>query len=150
MKPTDVPFWDAVERIRATDSRYRREAYGFVMVALGITVQSLPPERRLDPQARHLSGQELLRGITALARREFGLMAPTVFREWGVQTAADIGEIVFQLVECGQLGARPEDRHEDFLGGPDLLRTLTEGLELGVPPFPSRKPPLGTSSGNPL
>jgi uncharacterized repeat protein (TIGR04138 family) len=150
MVPAEVPFWDAVDRIRAADPRYRREAYGFVMVALGVTVQSLPSERRDHPQRRHLSGQELLQGITVLARREFGLMAPTVFREWGFQTAADIGELVFQLVECGQLGARPEDAREDFAGGPDLMSSLIQGLEIGAPPFSGRKPPLGTGSGNPL
>lgn len=136
MTPSDESFWDVVERIRARDPRYRREAYGFVMMALGLTVQGLPEERRDDPQHRHLSGQELLRGVVALARREFGLMAPTVFREWGIGTSADLGEMVFQLVEQGQLHARPEDRREDFLGGPDLDRMLTEGLDLGVPGAP--------------
>ena len=90
MSPTDLPFWDAVDRIRAVDARYRREAYGFVMAALGRTVRSLPRERLADPERRHLSGLELLRGVVALARREFGLLAPTVFREWGLVTAATI------------------------------------------------------------
>jgi uncharacterized repeat protein (TIGR04138 family) len=103
------------------------------MAALGATVQALPPERLADPERRHLSGQELLLGVVSLARREFGLMAPTVFREWAVATSADIGAIVFQLVGIGQLSARPEDRPEDFAGGPDLMRALSEGLDLGVP-----------------
>jgi uncharacterized repeat protein (TIGR04138 family) len=134
--PRDDSFWDVVDGIRARDPRYRREAYGFVMIALGVTVQQLPPERRADPERRHLSGQELLRGIVAVARREFGMMAETVFGEWGLRSAADLGEVVFQLVEHGQLHARPEDRREDFLGGPELARLLTEGLDLGVPRAP--------------
>lgn len=121
-------LWDAVDRIRASDPRYRREAYGFVMVALGETVQGLPAERLAHPERRHLTGQELLRGVVAMARREYGPLAPMVFREWGLRTSADVGELVFQLVECGQLGARPEDRREDF-HGPDLMRLL--GAELG-------------------
>jgi uncharacterized repeat protein (TIGR04138 family) len=133
MSATHTPFWDAVDRIRAERPTYRREAYGFVLAALGATVQALPEERRADPARRHLSGQELVRGVVALARHEFGLMAPTVFREWGVHAATDLGEIVFQLVEAGQLSARPEDRREDFAGGPDLLRAISEGLDLGVP-----------------
>jgi len=133
MSPTDLPFWDAVDRIRLADPRYRREAYGFVMAALGTTVQSLPEERLADPERRHLSGQELVHGAVALARREFGLMAPTVFREWGVGKAEDLGSIVFQLVEIGQLSARPEDRPEDFAGGPDLLWSLSDGLDLEIP-----------------
>ncbi len=132
MTAPEVPFWDAVDRIRAEDPRFRREAYGFVMFALGVAVQALPPERRADAARRHLSGPELLQGVVAAARREFGVMAPTVFREWGLRTAADLGELVFQLVESGQLSARPEDRREDF-AGPDLMRLLGQGLELGTP-----------------
>lgn len=133
MNPMDVPFWQAVDRIREVEPRYRREAYGFVMLALGLTVQRLPEERRADPARRHLSGRELLRGVVGTARDEFGLMAPTVFEEWGMRANEDVGEIVFQLVEHRQLAARPEDRREDFAGPPDLLSELSEGLDLNVP-----------------
>jgi uncharacterized repeat protein (TIGR04138 family) len=147
MSPTDLPFWDAVDRIRAVDARYRREAYGFVMAALGRTVRSLPRDRLADPERRHLSGLELLRGVVALARREFGLLAPTVFREWGLVAAADLGTLVFQLVGAGQLSARAEDRIEDFAGGPDLMRALSEGLDLDVPTPRERRPPLAPGGG---
>lgn len=151
MSQNPPSFWDVVDRIRAARPGYRREAYGFVVAALGHTVEALSPERRADPERRHLSGQELLRGTVELARREFGLMAPAVFREWGVLASTDVGEIVFQLVEAGQLSARGEDRREDFAGGPDLLRALSEGLDLGVPgrrePSPRRGP--GSAGGGP-
>ena len=127
MSPSDQAFWDAVDRIRARNPSYRREAYGFVMAALGHVVAALPRGRRLDPERRHLSGQELLSGAVGFARREFGLLAPTVFREWGVTASADVGEIVFQLVEEGQLSARHEDRREDFAGGPELMHALSDG-----------------------
>ncbi|HTR97710.1 MAG TPA: Minf_1886 family protein [Candidatus Acidoferrales bacterium] len=120
----ETGFWDAVDALRAQRRRYAREAYGFVVGALGATVQALPEARRADAATRHLSGQELLGGVVALARREFGPMAPTVFAEWGVVGALDVGEIVFELVGCGQLSARPEDSIEDFRGGPDLMRML--------------------------
>jgi uncharacterized repeat protein (TIGR04138 family) len=133
MNASEPTFWDAVDSIRERDGAYRREAYGFVVAALGVVVQALPEERRADPDRRHLSGQELLRGVVRLARDEFGLMASTVFREWGVVRSADIGRIVFQLVENGQLSARPEDRVEDFEGGPELLEALAHDIDLGTP-----------------
>jgi uncharacterized repeat protein (TIGR04138 family) len=34
--------------------------------------------------------------------------------EWGVYTTGDIGTIVFIMVQAGLLGARPEDKPEDF------------------------------------
>lgn len=120
----DGSFWDAVDRIRDQDPRFRREAYGFVVAALGLAVEKLPQERRDDPIRRHLTGQELVSGVIAFARREFGGMAPTVFEEWGVVRGEDIGDIVFQLVGEQQLSARPEDTIDAFRDGPDLLRAL--------------------------
>jgi uncharacterized repeat protein (TIGR04138 family) len=120
---SEQSFWDVVEGIRESDPRFRREAYGFLMAALGATVQALPAERLDDPVRRHLSGRELLTGLARLAREEFGQLAPTVFREWGVTSGEDVGEMVFHLVRRGQLSARPEDTLDDFRGY-DLLRGL--------------------------
>ena len=130
MSSSELLFWDVVDGIRESEPRYRREAYGFVVAALGSTVQALPPERLADPALRHLTGGELLRGLVQLARREFGVLGPTVFREWGVLTGEDIGRIVFRLVECGELSARPEDTLADFRDF-DLFGGLTKGLEIG-------------------
>ena len=145
MGTAQPPFWDTVDQIRAERPRYRREAYGFVVAALHRTVEALPAERRADPERRHLTGQELLRGVIALGRDEFGLMAPTVFREWGLMESGDVGEIVFELIDAGQLSARREDRREDF-DGPDLLRALSDGLDLGVP---GRREPSPPGAGRP-
>ncbi len=140
-------FWEIVAGIRELHPRYRPEAYGFVMAALATTVEALPAARRVDPLRRHLSAQELLSGVAALARREFGRLAPMVFREWGVRASEDVGEIVFQLIGVGQLGARPEDRAEDFSGGIDLQAALASGPELESQPpaggFSRSTPPGG-------
>jgi len=146
MTAREVPFWEAVDHIRARRPRYRREAYGFVMLALGHVVEGLPDERRANPQQRHVSGQELLRGVIEVARSEFGPLAPMVFREWGVVRASDVGEIVFDLVESGQLSARPEDRREDFSGA-DLLGLLA--AEPGPPPGSPSTGPKPRSGGAP-
>lgn len=133
MSDPDRVFWAAVEALRAREPRYAREAYAFVMNALAHVARGLPPERRADAQRRHLSGGELLAGVIDLARTEYGVMAPTVFREWGLITGDDVGRIVFELVEAGQLSARPEDRPEDFAGVPDLLERVRSGFEFGSP-----------------
>jgi uncharacterized repeat protein (TIGR04138 family) len=49
-----------------------------------------------------------------------------VFQEWGVRRGEDVGAIVFELVEAGQLSARPEDTIEDFREWPDLTRALAD------------------------
>lgn len=70
----------------------------------------------------------------ALARGEFGFLAPTVFAEWGVRSGEDIGQIVFDLAGAGQLSARPEDSIADFAGHLALLGELAEGVEFGSGP----------------
>lgn len=129
----ETTFWDTVDALRETHPRYAREAYGFVVGALGETVRALPPERVADPERRHLSGRELLAGVVSLAVREFGPMAEAVFREWGLRASEDVGEIVFELVRAGQLSARPEDTMDDFRGGFDLVAGLRRGAEGGPP-----------------
>ncbi|MCC6348091.1 MAG: hypothetical protein IT347_00675 [Candidatus Eisenbacteria bacterium] len=123
----ETTFWATVDALREARPRYAREAYGFVVAALGETVKALPRERLEDERRRHLSGQELLAGVVAMARREFGPMAPVVFREWGVVMAEDVGEIVFELVRTEQLSARPEDTLDDFRAGFDLEAGLRTG-----------------------
>jgi uncharacterized repeat protein (TIGR04138 family) len=129
MSPTDHAFWDAVDHILEAGATYRREAYPFVVGALGTAVAGLPEERRADPERRHLSGRELLEAVMTLARHEFGPLAGTVFREWGVTCGEDVGHIVFQLVEAGQLSARPEDTLADFTAVHDLPAALEAGAE---------------------
>ena len=127
-------FRDAVDKLRARGSRFAREAYVFLVAALGETVRALPAERVADPARRHLSGRELTDGIIRIAREEFGALAPMVFQEWGVRSTEDIGTIVFELVQAGQLSARPEDTMSDFSCRGDLLAALAEPL----PPSPPR------------
>jgi uncharacterized repeat protein (TIGR04138 family) len=96
-----------LETLATEDSRYKLEAYVFVINAVEFTMRSL---RRRG----HVSGRELLEGIKGLARREFGPMAKSVFESWGVTTTADFGEIVFRLVGAGILGKTDQDSLEDF------------------------------------
>jgi len=125
-------FRDAVDELRSRGSRFAREAYVFVVAALGETVRQLPRARRDDPERRHLTGAELTRGVIRIARDEYGELAPMVFREWGVHATEDIGAIVFELVEAGQLSARPEDTLEDFRTGIDLTAALAAPAEASL------------------
>lgn len=127
----ETTFWDAVDALREREVGYAREAYGFVAGALSATVQSLPPERLADGDRRHLSGGELVLGVIRMAREEFGVLAPMVFREWGVTSGEDIGRIVFQLVAANQLSAREQDTMADFVAGPDLLESLSHVPDFG-------------------
>ncbi len=114
-----VDFDEAVRRCALNrDRRYSVHAYEFVYAALGFTQQAMGRDSGGSGEpCRHLSGQELLEGIRRLAIERFGLLALPVMKQWGVHRTEDFGEIVFNLIECGQLRKTEEDTRSDFAGG---------------------------------
>jgi uncharacterized repeat protein (TIGR04138 family) len=118
------------------DPRYAYEAYEFLFYALHHTQKMLgrEPDAGADPEAaeaapqNHVSGPELLEGIRELALREFGLMARTVFRLWGVERTDDFGEMVFNLIDAKLMSKTSEDRREDFQAVYNLDEALVQGF----------------------
>jgi uncharacterized repeat protein (TIGR04138 family) len=106
----DMLRYVVVER----DQRYDVDAYLFVREALTYTVKKL--KKNASGEDRHVSGQELAEGIRDYALEQFGPMALTVLNSWGIERTDDFGEIVFNLIEIGELGMQEEDRKEDFNG----------------------------------
>jgi uncharacterized repeat protein (TIGR04138 family) len=125
------------------DPRFTYEAYDFVCEAVSYTQDRLGRVAEDDEDAsdRHVSGTELLRGTCELAIREFGLMAPVVFKQWGIRSTDDLGEIVFKLIQAERLSKSDRDDPEDFHDVFDLDKALAEGFELtlGEPERNSRR-----------
>ncbi|HJU69636.1 MAG TPA: Minf_1886 family protein [Gemmatimonadaceae bacterium] len=97
-----------VERIRARDPRFHERAYLFVLAALEFSQLRLP-------ERRHISGRELVEACRDLALERYGVMAPVVLEHWAVRTTADLGDIVFTLVDLGLLISQPTDTRDDFV-----------------------------------
>jgi uncharacterized repeat protein (TIGR04138 family) len=117
------------------DPRYAYEAYEFVFAALTHTHKLLGRVPREDVAAepqQHVSGPELLEGIRDLALREFGFMARTVFRRWGIDKTDDFGEIVFNLIEATLMSKTNEDSRRDFQGVYDLDHALLDGFRINL------------------
>jgi uncharacterized repeat protein (TIGR04138 family) len=119
------------------DSRYAYEAYEFTFQALHHAQKLLgrePPEDArpagVVESKHHVSGPELLEGVRDLALHEFGLMARTVFRLWGIRSTADFGEIVFNLIDAGLMSGTSEDRREDFHNVYDLDTALVQNFRI--------------------
>jgi uncharacterized repeat protein (TIGR04138 family) len=124
-------LFDIVRR----DPRYAYEAYEFIFAALEYTHQMLDkqaPEKG-ERGLRHVSGSELMRGVRELALQEFGLMARTVFRQWGVNATGDFGNIVFNLIEAELMSKTPEDSLADFQNQYDLDQALVRDFRLELP-----------------
>ena len=119
-----------LEEVVERDPRYPYEAYEFIFAALAHTQKLLGRLPRAEAEeeteegeaepCHHVSGAELLHGVRDLALREFGLMARTVFRMWGINNTSDFGEIVFNLIEAGLMSKTDEDTRADFADIYDL------------------------------
>jgi uncharacterized repeat protein (TIGR04138 family) len=119
------------------DPRYAYEAYEFVYAALRHAQQTLgrePPTemKKTSEGDYHVTGPQLLEGVRDLALREFGLMARTVFRTWGINRTADIGEIVFNLVAANLMSKTDEDNRDDFRDVYDLDRVLVHDYRIDL------------------
>jgi uncharacterized repeat protein (TIGR04138 family) len=96
-----------MDRIRLKEPRFDERAYLFVLGALEYCQQ------RLD-ERRHISGKELALACRDLALEKFGVMAGLVLEHWGVRSSADLGDVVFTLVDLGLLMSQPSDSREEF------------------------------------
>ncbi|MDP6125657.1 MAG: hypothetical protein QGH20_07885 [Candidatus Latescibacteria bacterium] len=108
MPPDEQEFFQRVEALADRDGRYRRDAYLFVLGALSHTYDHVVKDQR------HVTGPELLMGISDYALDQFGPMTKTVFDHWCVTETQDFGEIVFAMVEAGLMGKTDEDSIDDF------------------------------------
>jgi uncharacterized repeat protein (TIGR04138 family) len=114
-----------IEELVRRDPRYPPEAYEFVFDALSYANKRLRRVRADGPLTpsplagegrgeEHVSVAEFFEGLRELALRDFGLMAPTVFSQWGVHRTDDFGEIVFNLIGAGLLDPTTADDRGAF------------------------------------
>ncbi len=95
--------------------RYHANAYQFLFAALRFTQQQLGRgETGAGDEEAHISGPELLYGISDLAIEKFGLLTLAVFHSWGVQSTDDFGRMVFELIERGEMRKTDRDQLTDF------------------------------------
>ena len=116
-----------IAKLLKDDRRYKIDAYAFVFEALNYAHTKLgmgterpaeseegEPEDTSRETERHLTGQQLCEAIRQYALEQYGYMAKCVLNTWGVHNTGDFGEIVFNLINIGQMRKTTEDRREDF------------------------------------
>lgn len=105
----ELAFRDGImDQIRLRERRFDEHAYLFVLSALEFC------QARLT-ERRHITGRELAIACRDLAIDRFGVLARHVLNYWGVRATADLGDIVFTLVELNLLISQPTDTRDDFL-----------------------------------
>lgn len=142
------------------DGRYSLDAYLFVLEALTYAQETLgfgqePPIEELEPpradeaQAagrtrsrprrerrraeRHVSGQQLCEAARQFGQQQYGFLAKTVLATWGIRATADIGEIVFNMIDIGQMRKTRSDKREDFHDVFDFDDAFARDLAFAVP-----------------
>ena len=111
----DSELKNKIFKLEKADPRYAAEAYVFVSEAVNFTVSRLN-------EHRHVTARELLGGMREFAEKEYGVLARDVLNSWGVFTASDIGDLVYNLIGVELLSASPGDKRSDF--------------DIDYPPFP--------------
>ena len=142
------------------DRRYSLDAYLFVLESLTYAQETLgfgqePPAEELDPPRadeaaatgrtrsrprrerrraeRHVSGQQLCEAARQFGQQQYGFLAKTVLATWGLRSTADIGEIVFNMIDIGQMRKTRKDKREDFHDVYDFNEAFTRDLSFSVP-----------------
>lgn len=115
-------------------SRYHRNAYHFVFSALQFTQEKLKrtASHVLHEEEAHINGAELCEGLRELALQKFGLLTRTVLRSWGVTSTDDIGRIVFELIERGEMRKTDQDARDDFFDVYDFGDAFDRGYSVDV------------------
>jgi uncharacterized repeat protein (TIGR04138 family) len=139
-----------LSKLLARDKRYKFEAYAFVFESLNYAQEKMglgqerpteeeeveaPPKSKEGRKVeRHMTGQQLCEAIRQYALEQFGLMAKAVLNSWGVQSTGDIGNIVFNLIEIGQMRKTKQDAREDFDNVFDFDKALVQDFKIAPQP----------------
>ena len=151
------PLFQLLQR----DRRYTLDAYLFVLESLSFAQESLglgaePAAEELEPAAepveqrptkskakggksrgrqaeRHVSGQQLCEAARLYGLQQYGYLAPKVLEAWGITRTADFGEIVFNMIDIGQMRKTRSDKREDFHAVYDFGDAFARDLEFVVP-----------------
>jgi uncharacterized repeat protein (TIGR04138 family) len=100
-------LYKIIDSIASHEKRYSKEAYKFINDAVNYTVNQ-------KNSNSHVSAKELLAGISQFAIKKYSIFYEEIFKQWGIRTPQDVGNIVFLLIKQKVLGASPEDSLEDF------------------------------------
>lgn len=93
----------------ARDIRFSLPGYEFVLNGLEFYLTSIG-------EKRHVSGQELSKGLLFFSHKQFGPLAQNVLESWGIKTTDDFGYIVYNMISLGIMSKQPEDTLEHFSG----------------------------------
>jgi uncharacterized repeat protein (TIGR04138 family) len=131
MPPSNEPARQkSLQQVARDAGLYPAEAYEFVQRGLSFTVQKVHGRRDESDASRHVSGQQLCHGLRDFALTQWGMLARTVLRRWGIHSTVDFGQIVFSLIDAGQMQRTDDDTIEDFRNVFDFRTAFEAGYRI--------------------
>ena len=116
----NAEFEEKINNILAGDTRFPAQAYELISDAVAF----LSARRRQNGDTGHVSGKELVEGVLNFVANEYGVLSAVLLQRWKVCKAADVGEVVFNMVGVGLLAVSEEDSRQDFEFELDLIDAL--------------------------
>jgi uncharacterized repeat protein (TIGR04138 family) len=92
--------------------------------------QAIEEAGGFDKLNRHVSGVELCWAMRDFALLRWGALASVVLRAWGITQTADLGNLVFALIEAGRLQKQSHDHLEDFHDVFDFKEALDDAFRV--------------------
>ena len=118
----------------ARKTKYPLDAFAFVQRGLDYTVRRThgehAAEARETDESRHVSGKQLCQGLRDFALQQYGLMARSVLRRWGITGCEDFGRIVFAMVDAQLMRKTDDDTIDDFTDVFDFAEAFSRELVL--------------------
>ncbi len=116
---------DRLASVVSRDARYPIDAYEFVLEAIASARTRrrrarLKPrgeksaKKPVDPIRTHVTGRDVCDLVKELAVEKYGFMARMMLDRWGVRSTSHIGDIVYNLIEAGELEKNDADARADF------------------------------------
>ena len=124
METLSERFEKRVDEIFAQYPDYHRGIYRHVFRSLEAAGRQFP-----SGSVRCVSVTDLVKdGVVSLAVKDWGILAPAVFRFWGVETGTDLGKILERLVQF-KVFKRDADERLEVLDALDLREIFLERLK---------------------
>ena len=128
----DQEIADLIRQHAGQRDSFRPGAYHFILDCLDFVSLELGRNRGSGGGC-HVSVDELLAGMRRYALQEYGPLARIVLEQMGIRSTADVGELVFQLVDMGLLNKQDSDHKEDFAQGFDFHEAFERGFSPELP-----------------
>lgn len=132
------------QQVRQDAERFPEAAFQFVREGLAYTVKTVhgitdPADEIIadarrgmaQRRTRHINGQQLSIGLRDFALKQYGSLAGTVMRKWGVKKTDDFGTIVYAMIDRKEMRASPDDHLDDFKNVFDFEEAFVEPVKVG-------------------